>query len=247
MKTRSTMPIKGVVIIAAAGNENRNAASYPARYPHVIWLRSPLGKSPYSNFGAGWISPLLVAVQQVKFCKKPLIRNRGSGVSWLPGTSMAAPHVAGVAALVKAEGITEPDEVFSVLMKSARVFQDDTLNHFGAGHLMQLGRKLAAQGQISFKDFFRWLRENGYLNLRFWFDGGAIALLPKIAMVLGSYLLVFAGLPVRLDLVFASGLIAGSSGLFFPKGFYILTFPVAFRVLGSSIRNWVMRLMVILL
>jgi len=29
-------------------------------------------------------------------------------------------HVAGVAALVKAEGIKEPDEVFSVLMKSAR-------------------------------------------------------------------------------------------------------------------------------
>jgi len=51
--------------------------------------------------------------------------------------------------------------------------------------------KLAAQGQISFKDFFRWLRENGYLNLRFWFDGGAIALLPKIAMVLGSYLLAW--------------------------------------------------------
>jgi len=23
-------------LIAAAGNENRNAASYPARYPHVI-------------------------------------------------------------------------------------------------------------------------------------------------------------------------------------------------------------------
>jgi len=101
------------------------------------------------------------------------------------GTSMAAPHVAGVAALVKAEGITEPDEVFSVLMKSARVFQDDTLNHFGAGHLDAAMVKLA-QGQISFKDF-RWLRENGYLNPA-WFDGGAIALLPKIAMVLGSYL-----------------------------------------------------------
>jgi len=58
---------------------------------------------------------------------------------------MAAPHVAGVAALVKAEG-TEPDEVFSVLMKSARVFQDDTLNHFGAGHLdAAKAVKLAAQ------------------------------------------------------------------------------------------------------
>jgi len=40
--------------------------------------------------------------------------------------------------------------------------------------------------------------ENGYLNLRFWFDGGAIALLPKIAMVLGSYLLAwFCGFTSR--------------------------------------------------
>jgi len=65
------------------------------------------------------------------------------------------------------------------------------------GILMQLGSEACGAGQISFKDFFRW-RENGYLNLRFWFDGGAIALLPKIAMVLGSYLLAwFCGFTSR--------------------------------------------------
>jgi len=48
--------------------------------------------------------------------------------------------------------------------------------------------------------------------------------------------LAFAGLlPVRLDLVFSEWADCWSSGLFFLKGFYILTFPVAFRVLGSSI------------
>jgi serine protease len=47
---------KGVVIIAAAGNENTDGSSYPARYPHVIGVSAfgPDGeKAPYSNFGAG--------------------------------------------------------------------------------------------------------------------------------------------------------------------------------------------------
>ncbi|NEP44127.1 MAG: peptidase S8, partial [Okeania sp. SIO2H7] len=47
---------KGVVIIAAAGNSNQNAAGYPARYPKVIGVSAldPSGeKAPYSNFGAG--------------------------------------------------------------------------------------------------------------------------------------------------------------------------------------------------
>jgi len=60
-------------------------------------------------------------------------------------------------------------------MKSARVFQDDTLNHFGAGHLdAAKAVKLAAQGK-SVSKISSGGYENGYLNLRFWFDGGAIA------------------------------------------------------------------------
>jgi len=48
---------------------------------------------------------------------------------------MAAPHVAGVAALVKAAGVKEPDEILNVLKQSSRVVKEDPLNHFGAGHL----------------------------------------------------------------------------------------------------------------
>ena len=47
---------KGVVIIAAAGNENLNAASYPARYPKVIGVAATDvegAKATYSNYGAG--------------------------------------------------------------------------------------------------------------------------------------------------------------------------------------------------
>jgi serine protease len=118
--------------------------------------------------------------------------------------------------------------------------QDEALNYNGAGQLDAAAAvKLATQGQISFKDFFRWLHENGYLNLRFWIDGGAVALLPKIAMVLGSYLLAWflrVYFPFNWGWSLSSGLVAGSSGLFFLKGFYIFDLPQwPFRVMGSSI------------
>lgn len=235
---------KGVVIVAAAGNANRNSASYPARYPHVIGVSAldPAGeKAPYSNFGAGVDISAPGGSAAGGILQETIKPETGEGVfTAFSGTSMAAPHVAGVAALVQAAGVKEPDEVLNVLKQSARVIQDDALNHFGSGQLDAAGAvKLAVQGQITFRDFFRWLRDNGYLNPRFWIDGGAVMLLPKIAMVLGSYLLAWflrVYFPFSWSWSLSSGLIAGSSGLFFLRGFYLFDLPQwPFRVLGSSI------------
>lgn len=234
---------KGVVIIAAAGNENANGASYPARYPYVIGVSAigPDGeRAPYSNFGAGVDISAPGGSEAGKILQET-IDEKGEGVFLgFQGTSMASPHVAGVAALIKAAGIKEPDEVLKVLKQSARVIQDDGLNYYGAGQLnAEAAVKLAFSGQISFPDFFRWLRDNGYLNPGFWIDGGAIALLPKILMVVGSYLLAWflrVYFPFTWSWSLSSGLIAGSSGLFFLKGIYIFDLPQwPFRVLGSSI------------
>jgi serine protease len=234
---------KGVVIIAAAGNENGNGASYPARYPHVIGVSAfgPDGeKAPYSNFGAG-VDISAPGGSDAGGILQETIDEKGEGVFLgLQGTSMASPHVAGVAALIKAKGIKDPDEILKVLKQSARVIQDDGLNYYGAGQLnAEAAVKLAAEGQISFPDFFRWLRDSGYLNPGFWIDGGAIALLPKILMVVGSYLLAWflrVYFPFTWSWSLSSGLIAGSSGLFFLKGIYIFDLPQwPFRVLGSSI------------
>jgi len=233
---------KGVAIIAAAGNANQNSASYPARYPHVLGVSavdSAGVKAPYSNYGAGVDISAPGGSEAGKIVQETINPKTKTAIfSGFQGTSMAAPHVAGVAALVKASGINDPDEIFSVLQQSSRQVEDDPLNHFGAGQLDASGAvKLATKGQITFRDFFRWLRDNGYLNLRFWIDGGAVALLPKVLMVLGSYLLAwFLRTYLSFGWSLTTGLVAGSSGLFFLRGFYIFDLPQwPLRVMGSSI------------
>jgi serine protease len=236
---------KGVVVIAAAGNENQNSAAYPARYPHVIGVSAigPDGeKAPYSNFGAGVDISAPGGSDAGKILQETIDpENKGVAVFMgFQGTSMASPHVAGVAALVKASGVNNPDEILEVLKQSARTVQDDGLNYFGAGQLnAEAAVERAIRGQISFQDFFRWLRDNGYINPGFWIDGGAIALLPKILMVVGSYLLAWflrVYFPFSWSWSLSWGLIAGSSGLFPFKGIYIFDLPQwPFRVLGSSI------------
>ena len=234
---------KGVVIIAAAGNANQNAAAYPARYPNVISvsaLDAAGNKAPYSNYGAGVDISAPGGSEAGKILQETIDpQDKTTKFEGLQGTSMAAPHVAGVAALLKASGIQDPAEILNVLEASARKIQDDPFNHFGSGQL-DAGEavKLAHHGKITFQDFFRWLRDNGYLNPRFWFDGGAVAILPKILMLLGSYVLAWflrVYFPMQWSLPLNLGLIGGSSGLFFLRGVYVFDLPQApFRVLGSS-------------
>ncbi len=233
---------KGVVIIAAAGNSGQNSASYPARYPHVIGvsaLDSVGEKAPYSNYGAGVDISAPGGSESGKIVQETINPKTNESVfAGFQGTSMASPHVAGVAALIKASGVTNPDDIETVLQQSSRTVEDDPLNHFGAGQLdAGAAVKLAIKGQISFRDFFRWLQNNGYLNLKFWFDGGAVALLPKVLMVVGSYLLAwFLRNYLSFGWSLSTGLVAGSSGLFFLRGLYIFDLPQwPLRVMGSSI------------
>ena len=136
---------KGVVIVAAAGNNGVGRVSYPARYEGVIGVAAIDAegqKTPYSNYGeeidlaapGGWIGgDLGQAGGILQETVGP--GGEGSAFRYLQGTSMAAPHVAGAAAALKALGISDPDRIEAILKETARKVDGDPQNYYGAGLL----------------------------------------------------------------------------------------------------------------
>ena len=95
---------KGVVLAAAAGNNGHDWGFYPAAYTNVIAVAatdSNDAKASFSNFGA-WVD--VAAPGASIYSTAPDHANTvfGSGVKYgtLSGTSMASPHVAGLAGLI---------------------------------------------------------------------------------------------------------------------------------------------------
>ena len=95
---------KGVVIVASAGNSNSSSASYPAFYANVIAVASTTSldvKSSFSNWGS-WVDVAAPGSSILSTAPDHANTIWGTGVKYgtISGTSMASPHVAGVAGLV---------------------------------------------------------------------------------------------------------------------------------------------------
>ena len=120
---------KGVTVIAAAGNDNSGAPHYPSGEAGVISVAAVdegMQKASFSNYGP----TVDLAAPGVAITST----DRSGGYVAMSGTSMASPHVAGVAALVKAAapGLT-PDQVEQAIIASVADLgaagRDDIFGH----------------------------------------------------------------------------------------------------------------------
>lgn len=100
---------KGVVLVAAAGNSGTSSPSYPAFYQNVIAVAATDqndAKASFSNYGT-WVDIAAPGVSILSTAPDHSNKIWGKGVKYgtLSGTSMATPHVAGVAGLVWSTGL----------------------------------------------------------------------------------------------------------------------------------------------
>jgi len=124
----------GVIMVAAAGNSG-GAIGYPAKYPEVIAVGSldhhstdELKLASYSSRGP----ELDIAAPGGAGSEGVLSTIPGEGYDAKMGTSMAAPHVAGVIGLMLAEGIPA-SQVRDIIKDTATVFGPEVSGLAGGG------------------------------------------------------------------------------------------------------------------
>jgi serine protease len=127
---------RGVTVVAAAGNDyaRGNQPSYPAAEKDycigVGAVRFDLQRSPYSNTGP-YVSVVApggdLAVDQNSdgypdgILQQTFKSDPNQFAYWFfQGTSMATPHVSGLAALLASRGVTRPDKIREAMERTAR-------------------------------------------------------------------------------------------------------------------------------
>ena len=209
---------KGVVIVAAAGNDGHGRVGYPAAYPGVVAVAATQFDET-TTFYSNWGKEIDVAApggntrvdqngdgKPDGVLQHTIVPGQTSRTDylWFMGTSMASPHTAGVAALIMGAGVRKPDAVEEILLGTARKPKGDASHskadsgrvddHYGSGIVdANAALKKAKDGK----------------------GAGEFGLAAAMSL-LGLALMRRRGIAVeRLGLGFVAALIAGSSGLFF--------------------------------
>lgn len=119
------MQNRGIIIVAAAGNDSTRALLRPCAYEGVICVGShgPDGAiSHFSNYGSGVdiLAPGLNILSTFPMETRPVRFRKTWGFEFLSGTSQAAPFVAGVVAEMIAQGVPK-NEVYPRLVATTRL------------------------------------------------------------------------------------------------------------------------------
>ncbi|HEC86250.1 MAG TPA: hypothetical protein ENI49_00010, partial [Thermoplasmatales archaeon] len=122
---------KGVVLVAAAGNDDTLLRMYPAAYPEVIAVAATNqtdGRAYFSNWGS-WID---VAAPGDGIYSTASYTNYG----YKDGTSMACAYASGLAALIKSQNDSLSNEAIRTLLRSgAESVSSNSYKYIGVGRI----------------------------------------------------------------------------------------------------------------
>ncbi|MBI2382160.1 MAG: S8 family serine peptidase [Gammaproteobacteria bacterium] len=143
---------RGTVIVIAAGNDNDNANNYnPGNCAGVVNVAATTrqgGRASFSNYGTS-VDLAAPGVSTLSTLNSGTTTPGSDSFANYSGTSMAAPHVAGIAALVaQAKPGATPDEIESILKTTTRAFPA-TCTSCGTGIVDTLAAVNSALGTIT--------------------------------------------------------------------------------------------------